>query len=97
MSIRPLPEDAINKIKSSSSVTSLNDVVCGLLMNSLDANSSKININLDFALGNCIIEDDGSGIQPHEFEEGGGLGKLHRSCCDVMTPVTEKHEANSRV
>ncbi|GAB0139083.1 hypothetical protein EsDP_00007298 [Epichloe bromicola] len=86
MSIRPLPKDAIDKIKSSSSITSLNDVVCGLLMNSLDANSSKINIKLDFSLGNCIIEDDGFGIQPHEFEEGGGLGKLHHTSKSPPNP-----------
>ncbi|KAG5978518.1 hypothetical protein E4U55_006135 [Claviceps digitariae] len=79
MSIRPLPQDAIDRIKSSSAVTSLNDVICGLLKNSLDAKSSKVNISLDFSLGNCVIEDDGLGIEPREFEESGGLGRLHHT------------------
>ncbi|KAG5975140.1 hypothetical protein E4U58_001966 [Claviceps cyperi] len=79
MSIRPLPKDAINGIKASSAVTSLSDVVCGLLKNSLDAQASKVNISLDFSLGNCVIEDDGLGIEPREFGEHGGLGRLHHT------------------
>ncbi|KAG6189442.1 hypothetical protein E4U27_006488 [Claviceps purpurea] len=79
MSIRPLPKDAINGIKASSAVTSLSDVVCGLLKNSLDAQASKVNISLDFSLGNCVIEDDGLGIEPQEFADDGGLGRLHHT------------------
>ncbi|KAG6029468.1 hypothetical protein E4U19_000952 [Claviceps sp. Clav32 group G5] len=79
MSIRPLPKDAINGIKASSAVTSLSDVVCGLLKNSLDAQASKVNISLDFSLGNCVIEDDGLGIEPQEFGDDGGLGRLHHT------------------
>ncbi|KAG6004998.1 hypothetical protein E4U21_000570 [Claviceps maximensis] len=79
MSIRPLPKDAIDRIKSSSAVTSLNEVVCGLLKNSLDAKSCKVTVGLDFSLGNCVIEDDGLGIEPREFEEHGGLGRLHHT------------------
>lgn len=78
MSIRPLPKDAVDKIKSSSAITSLNEVVCGLLRNSLDASSTKVNIHLDYVLGNCTVHDNGHGIEPTEFENGGGLGKLHR-------------------
>ncbi|KAK2592498.1 DNA mismatch repair protein [Conoideocrella luteorostrata] len=79
MSIRPLSKVAVDKIKSSSAVTSLNEVVCGLLRNSLDARSSKVNIHLDFALGNCVVEDDGLGVDPSEFGPDGGLGKLHHT------------------
>lgn len=78
MSIRPLPKDAVDKIKSSSAITSLNEVVCGLFRNSLDACSTKVNIHLDYVLGNCTVHDNGHGIVPDDFKHEGGLGKLHR-------------------
>lgn len=78
MSIRPLPQDAVDKIKSASAISSLNQVACGLLKNSLDARSSKVNLHLDYLLGNCVVEDNGDGIEPFEFLEDGGLLKLHR-------------------
>jgi DNA mismatch repair protein MLH3 len=84
MSIRPLPRDAVDKIKSSSAVTTLNEVVCGLLSNSLDASSSKINVHIDYALGNCTVQDNGRGIEPGEFEQDGGLGKLHRKTPSLL-------------
>ncbi|PNY21906.1 DNA mismatch repair protein [Tolypocladium capitatum] len=81
MSIRRLPDDVVDKIKSSAAVTSLNGVACGLLKNSLDAGASKVNIRLDYVRGNCTVEDDGLGIEPREFRADGGLGKLHRERC----------------
>ncbi|KAH6608162.1 dna mismatch repair mlh3 [Trichoderma cornu-damae] len=75
MSIRPLPEDVAGKIRSSSTVTSLNGVVCGLLKNSLDAGATKVNIYVEYGRGNCTVEDNGLGIVPGDFEEDGGLGK----------------------
>ncbi|KAL7943839.1 hypothetical protein V8C42DRAFT_328585 [Trichoderma barbatum] len=77
MSIRPLPEDVVGKIRSSSTITSLNGVVCGLLKNSLDAGATKVNIQVEYARGNCIVEDNGLGIVPGDFAEGGGLGKSY--------------------
>lgn len=79
MSIRPLPKDVVDRIKSSSAITSLNQVVCGLLTNSLDACCTKVNISLDYVLGNCTVQDNGLGIEPSEFEQDGGLCKLHRA------------------
>ncbi|KAF4999330.1 hypothetical protein FGRMN_2558 [Fusarium graminum] len=79
MIIRQLPQDVIEKIKSSVNITSLNGVVCGLVTNSLDAGASKINISIDYSRGNCTAEDNGSGIPPEEFRDGGGLGKLHHT------------------
>ncbi|KAJ6788054.1 hypothetical protein PWT90_09275 [Aphanocladium album] len=73
MSIRQLPHEVVEKIASSSSVISLNDAVCGLVKNSLDANAQKINIFLDYVRGNCTVEDDGEGISADEFGIGGGL------------------------
>ncbi|KAF4431825.1 hypothetical protein F53441_13879 [Fusarium austroafricanum] len=79
MIIRQLPQDVVDKIKSSVNITSLNGVVAGLIANSLDAGASKINISIDYSRGNCTVEDNGSGIPPEEFKDGGGLGKLHHT------------------
>jgi DNA mismatch repair protein MLH3 len=78
MSIRQLPEDVVHKLKSSVIITSLNNVVCGLLKNALDVGSTKVNVYIDYSRGNCTVEDNGQGIPPSEFKEDGGLGKLHR-------------------
>lgn len=78
MSIQPLPPDVIAQIKSSIAITSLNGVICELVKNSLDASSTKIDISVNYARRNCAVEDDGLGILPAEFREGGGLGKLYR-------------------
>ncbi|KAL7808297.1 hypothetical protein V8C44DRAFT_335968 [Trichoderma aethiopicum] len=77
MSIRPLPEDVVGKIRSSSTITSLNGVVCGLLKNSLDAGATKVNVIVEYGRGNCIVEDNGLGIVPGDFSEDGGLGKSY--------------------
>ncbi|KAL1838769.1 hypothetical protein VTJ49DRAFT_2231 [Mycothermus thermophilus] len=77
MSIRPLPGDVIAQIRSSTVITSLNAVVCGLLENSLDAGASRVNISVDYGRGNCSVQDDGVGIAPDDFQDGGGLGNLH--------------------
>ncbi|KAK7413636.1 DNA mismatch repair protein [Neonectria punicea] len=79
MSIRQLPSDVVDKIKSSVAVTSLKAVVCGLLANALDAGASKVNISVDYSRGNCTVEDNGSGISPDEFSHTGGIGKLHHT------------------
>lgn len=77
-SIRPLPPDVVAQIKSSTIIASLNTVVIELLKNSLDADSNKIDISVEYSRGNCTVEDDGLGIPPPEFKENGGLGKLYR-------------------
>jgi DNA mismatch repair protein MLH3 len=77
--ILPLPTDAITQIKSSIAITSLNAVIIELLKNALDARSNKIDVAVEYCRGTCVVEDDGLGIPPPEFEESGGLGKLHRT------------------
>ncbi|UPX17151.1 DNA mismatch repair protein [Ascochyta rabiei] len=77
MSIRPLPDEAVAQIKSSTAIVSLTGVVLELLRNSLDARASKIDVTVDFARGGCTVEDDGLGLAPAEFREDGGLGKLY--------------------
>jgi DNA mismatch repair protein MLH3 len=78
MSIQKLPPDVIAQIKSSTTITSINGVLCELLKNSLDAGCTKAEITVDYAKGGCVVEDNGFGIAPAEFREEGGLGKLHR-------------------
>ncbi|RYP88197.1 hypothetical protein DL769_000295 [Monosporascus sp. CRB-8-3] len=77
MSIQRLPKEVIGQIKSSTTITSLNGVVCGLVKNSLDAEATKIAVSVDYARGNCSVEDNGLGIPPAEFKLDGDLGKLH--------------------
>ena len=76
--IRPLSEEVVAQIKSSITISSLSSVVLGLVENSLDAVAKNIEINLDFGRGTCSVEDDGHGIAPVEFGDGGGLGKPYR-------------------
>lgn len=80
MSIRPLPDDVVAQIKSSTAIVSLRGVVLELVKNSLDAKASRIEVSVDFARGACTVEDDGLGIPPAEFVEEGGLGKRHCTC-----------------
>ncbi|CAM1510530.1 Fc.00g008650.m01.CDS01 [Cosmosporella sp. VM-42] len=89
MSIRRLPEDVVDKIKSSVVITSLNGVACGLLTNSLDSGATKVHISVDYIRGNCTVEDNGSGILPDEFKDGGGLGKLHHT--SRFPPMSNTH------
>ncbi|GAB7361501.1 hypothetical protein MBLNU230_g1557t1 [Neophaeotheca triangularis] len=77
--ILPLPPDAIAQIHSSKNITNLQGVVLALLENCLDAQASKVHINVDFRKGGCSVEDNGEGMKPVEFTEFGGLGKLYHT------------------
>lgn len=79
--IKPLPLDVIAKLKSSTSITHLNGVIVELVKNALDANAHSISVAVDFQRGGCVVEDNGEGIPPDEFESDGGLGKAHRMSC----------------
>ena len=85
MSIRPLPDEVVAQIKSSTAIVSLIEVVLELLKNSLDAKASKIDVTVDFTRGGCTVEDDGLGIPPAEFAEDGRLGKLY--CRSFVIPT----------
>ncbi len=76
--ILPLPAEVAAQIKSSTTISSLNHAILGLLVNSLDAGARKIDISVDFPRGACTVEDDGHGITPAEFSDTGGLGKPYR-------------------
>lgn len=86
-SIRPLSSDVLSQIRSSVTIASLNDVVLNLVKNSLDGNASSIEVTVDYSRGSCTVEDNGLGIEPVDFSERGGLGKLHRKidCRDSST------------
>ncbi|KAF1997532.1 hypothetical protein P154DRAFT_524737 [Amniculicola lignicola CBS 123094] len=75
--IRPLPDQVVAQIKSSTAVASLSGVVLELLKNALDAKATAIDASIDFARGSCTVEDSGLGIAPLEFRAEGGLGKLY--------------------
>ncbi|RMJ26990.1 hypothetical protein PHISP_02119 [Aspergillus sp. HF37] len=77
--IQPLPSDVVAKIKSSTSITHLSGVIVELAKNSLDANAQSVLVTVDFQRGSCVVEDDGEGIPPAEFEPSGGLGKAHHT------------------
>ena len=76
--ILPLPLEVAAQIESATVITSVADVVVGLVENSLDACATRMDVKIDFARGLCVVEDDGHGIAPGDFKEDGGLGK---SCC----------------
>jgi len=86
MSIQPLSPKVIAQIQSSVAITSLNDVVCELTKNALDAQCFKIKISVNYSQGSCTVEDDGHGILPAEFHDGGGLGKAYRKTHSGQNP-----------
>lgn len=77
--ILPLPKDVVAQIKSSTTITSLNQVVLGLVENCLDAQATKIDVSVDYRRGGCTVEDNGVGILPLEFRETGGLGRMYHT------------------
>lgn len=79
--IRELPQSVADKIKSSISITHLDDVVLELLQNALDAGARTVHLTVDFRRGGCLVEDDGDGILAAEFASDGGLAKAHRKLC----------------
>lgn len=81
MPIRPLPPEVAAKIRSSVRITHLNEVALELVKNALDADAQSITIIVDFRRGGLIVQDDGHGIPPTEFEEGSGLAQAHSKFC----------------
>ena len=78
--ILPLAPDVAAQIRSTSTITSVEDAVVGLLKNSLDAGADRITVLVTFQRGGCTVEDDGSGIPPANFGENGRLGEMHCKC-----------------
>lgn len=65
--IQRLSANAIARIRSTVSLTSLAGAVQELLMNSIDANATTINIFINIIKNSIIIEDDGDGIFPGDM------------------------------
>ncbi|KAK5009742.1 hypothetical protein LTR28_013659 [Elasticomyces elasticus] len=89
--IRPLPAEVVAQLRSSATITNLNQVVIGLLQNALDAQSSKVEITLDYRRGGCVVEENGLGIPPHEFSENGGLGRMYCTSKRYVSGQEELH------
>lgn len=88
MSISELPKNVSDKLRASITITSLEDVIIGLLKNALDASAEKIHITVDCGKGDCVVEDDGHGILPDEFSDNGGLAKPHCESLRKKLPNT---------
>ena len=82
--ILPLDHCASAQVKASSVITNLNDVVEGLLVNSLDAAATRIEISVDYPRLQVTVEDNGNGIPAAEFGKNGGLGRMHRRILPTM-------------
>ncbi|KAK4998975.1 DNA mismatch repair protein [Elasticomyces elasticus] len=89
--IRPLPAEVVAQLRSSTTITNLNQVVVSLLQNALDAQSSKVEITLDYRRGGCVVEENGLGIPPHEFSENGGLGRMYCTSKRYVSGQEELH------
>ncbi|CRG85492.1 DNA mismatch repair protein MLH3 [Talaromyces islandicus] len=79
MPIRPLPPEVAAKLHSSVRITHLNQVALELVKNALDADAQSIAIIVDFRRGGLVVQDDGYGIPPTEFEAGSGLAQAHNT------------------
>ena len=73
--IKRLPPDVAAQIKSSTTISSLSEVVFGLIENAFDADANRIDVEIDFGRASCSVEDDGGGIAPADFRDDGSLGK----------------------
>ncbi|KAK6331802.1 DNA mismatch repair protein [Orbilia javanica] len=65
--IQRLSANAIAQIRSTVSLTNLAGAVQELLMNSIDANASTVNIFINIVKNSIVIEDDGDGIIPDDM------------------------------
>ena len=105
--IRPLPDKVAAQIKSSTIITTLEYVTLELFKNALDAGARRIDVDVDWGRGACTVEDDGWGINPDEFREEGGLGKLFRMLVPsthftdpqplIYAPDTSKQHGSSNI
>ncbi|KAF8514845.1 hypothetical protein BU17DRAFT_52124 [Hysterangium stoloniferum] len=61
-SIVKLPEDSRSMLRSTTILTSLSQIISELVQNSLDAESSHIDVGIDVDAWQCWVRDDGSGV-----------------------------------
>jgi len=82
--ILPIQAEDVAQIKSSINITTLEDAVLGLLCNALDAEATKIEIDVQSDRGSCTVTDNGFGIPEYEFTEDGGLLKVYCVCSKTI-------------
>ncbi|KAA1466641.1 hypothetical protein DENSPDRAFT_766735 [Dentipellis sp. KUC8613] len=61
-SIHELPEPVRTKLRSTTILTSLPQVISELVQNSLDAGASQIDVGVDCDVWECWVKDDGAGM-----------------------------------
>ena len=86
--IKPLLPDVAAQIKSSTTISSLSEVIFGLIQNAFDAWARRIDVEVDFGRASCSVEDDGCGISPADFGEDGGLGRPYRCVIDAPSTIS---------
>ena len=62
-----LAKNVIEKLRSSSEISSLNDCILQLLYNSLDADAGSVLIGVDFARFSVEVYDDGVGLTEQDL------------------------------
>lgn len=70
-----LPQHVRAKVLSSYQITSPENVIEGLVRNSLDAGAHSIHIEADLARGFTSVRDDGTGIRGVEFSQNRRLAQ----------------------
>ena len=60
--IKAMPRELGNEIRAPAIISALHTMVEELVMNSLDADSRRIHVGLDFDLYGIEVRDDGKGI-----------------------------------
>lgn len=69
--MKKLEEKVINKLRSDYTINSFHQVLEELILNSIDANASKIEISFDLSLLQISVNDNGFGIEEKNFKELG--------------------------
>ncbi|XP_045483581.1 DNA mismatch repair protein Mlh3-like [Harmonia axyridis] len=88
MDIKPLSEEVISKIRSTSNVNNLTHCVTELVLNSLDAKSSAVAIRLNTAVFRIQVVDNGFGISQENL--GKIAQKYSTSKCQNLSDLEKK-------
>lgn len=85
----PLDSETRSKIRSTQVLTSIPQIVSELVQNSLDANSSHINVGVDVVEWECWVYDDGTGISKKD------MGILAKGPMEGRYGSSKAYEINS--
>lgn len=84
--IHLLDHETQAKIRSSSQIANLNQIIVELVSNAIDAGASRIKVDLSYTHGFCSVLDNGVGIASQEFRSDGGLAQAYCSSKKVILP-----------